>query len=236
MNEYPLEVTGIIKRTPMSTSVRMAKPEGFSYQPGQWAQFTLDAGGGKESKPLSPSSSPTESYLEFTKRISGSAFSQAISRLQPGDQVKLKGPVGNLVYTGGLDPVTFIAGGIGITPIRSILKYLADNRVGGKKIFIYGNLSVEETAFREEIESWEAQDPELTVIHVLEKPSEGWTGYTGFINSRIIEESVPDLHKQTFYVSGPPPMVNAINKAMDDLNISPERRVTEKLEGYESMV
>lgn len=236
MDEYTLEVTGTIKRTPMSTSVRMVKPGGFTYQPGQWAQFTLDVEGGQEAKPLSLSSSPTEPYLEFTKRISGSAFSQAISNLQPGDQVNLKGPAGNLIYTGGLDLVTFIAGGIGITPVRSILKYLADNRVEGKKVFLYGNLSVEETAYLEEIDSWEAMDPELALIHVLEKPPEGWTGPTGFINSRIIEESVPDLAAQTFYVSGPPPMVNAINGALDQLSIALEKRITEKLEGYEGMV
>jgi ferredoxin-NADP reductase len=236
MNEYTLEVTGAIKRTPMSTSVRMKKPDGFTYMPGQWAQFTIDVEGGKESKPLSLSSSPTEPYLEFTKRISDSAFSQAISNLQPGDQVKLNGPVGNLVYTGGIDLVTFIVGGIGITPVRSILKYLADNRVGGKKTFLYGNLSVEETAYLEEIDSWEAMDPDLTVIHVLEKPPEGWTGYSGFINSRIIKESVPDFAAQTFYVSGPPAMVNAINGALDQLKIVSDKRVTEKLEGYEGML
>jgi ferredoxin-NADP reductase len=236
MYEYTLEVTDTIKRTPMSTSIRFVKPDDFTCQPGQWAQFTLDLDGGKESKPLSLSSSPTESFLEFTKRISGSAFSQAVSNLKPGDTVHFKGPAGNLVYTGGIEQVTFIAGGIGITPIRSILKYLADNMVGGRKILLYGNLSVEETAWREEIQSLEAQDPQLTVVHVLEKPPEGWTGPSGFINRQIIEESVPDLAAQTFYVSGPPPMVNAIDKALDELNITPEMRVTEKLEGYEGMV
>jgi ferredoxin-NADP reductase len=236
MNEYTLEVMDTIKRTPMSTSVRIAKPEGFDYLPGQWAQFTLAVGGGKESKPLSLSSSPTESFLEFTKRISGSDFSGAVNNLRPGDTVRLKGPAGNLVYTGGLEFVTFIAGGIGITPIRSILKYMADKEVKGRKIFLYGNLSVEETAYREEIEIWEAQDPEMTVVHVLEQPPDGWSGPTGFINRQVIEESVPDLSAYTFYVSGPPPMVNAINGALDQLNIVQEKRVTEKLEGYEGMV
>ena len=236
MNEYTLEVTGTVKRTPMSTSVRMNKPAGFAFMPGQWDQFTLDVEGEKESKPLSLSSSPTEPFLEFTKRISGSAFSQAIAGLKPGDQILLKGPVGNLVYTGGVERVTFLAGGIGITPIRSILKYLIDNKVEGEKIFLYGNLSVEETAYREEIRQWEDQDPDLSVIHVLEKPPEGWNGPTGFITRKIIEDNVPDLENRTFYVSGPPPMVNAVSGALDQLKIPMDKRITEKLEGYEGMV
>lgn len=236
MNEFILEVIETIQRTPMSTSVRMDKPVGFLYSPGQWAQFTLEMGGGEESKPLSLSSSPTEPFLEFTKRISDSPFSQAISGLKPGDRILLKGPAGNLVYTGGMEKVTFIAGGIGITPIRSILKYLMDNRVEGTKLFLYGNLSVEETAYRDEIRQWEAQDPGLKVIYVLEKPPEGWDGPTGFINSRIIEESVPDLAEQTIYISGPPLMVNAVSGALDELEIPMEHRILEKLEGYEGMV
>ncbi len=236
MNEHTLEVTGTIKRTPMSTSVRMAKPAGFTFLPGQWARFTLDVDGGKQSKPLSISSSPTEPFLEFTKRISKSAFSQAIAKLKPGDRILFKGPAGNLVYTGGLEKVTFIAGGIGITPIRSILKYLVDNKVEGKKVFLYGNLSVEETAFREEIRQWDDQDPDLTIVHVLEKPPDGWNGPTGFITREVIESSVPGIRDQIFYVSGPPMMVNAVSGALDQLEIPVEKRVTEKLEGYEGMV
>jgi len=236
MNEYTLEVMETISRTPMSRSVRMAKPEGFSFLPGQWGRFTLETLEGAQGKPLSLSSSPTEPFLEFTKRISQSPFSQAIAGLEKGDRVHFKGPAGNLTYTGGIEKVTFIAGGIGITPIRSILKYLADNRVGGKKVFLYGNPSVEETAFGQEIGQWEKEDSDLTVIHVLEKPPEGWTGYSGFINDRIIRESVPDLLEQTYYVSGPPPMVNALEKALDALQIPMEKRITEKLLGYEGMV
>jgi len=236
MKEHTLEVIETIRRTPMSRSVRLKKPDGFSYLPGQWARITVAAEDGPQGKPLSLSSSPTEPFLEFTKRISQSSFSQAIAGLEKGDRVQLKGPAGNLTYTGGIEKVTFIAGGIGITPLRSILKYLADNRVEGKKVFLYGNLSVEETAWHEEIQGWEKEDPDLTVVHVLEKPPEGWAGFAGFINSRIIAESVPDLLDQTYYVSGPPPMVNALGKALDELRIPMERRITEKLEGYEGML
>jgi ferredoxin-NADP reductase len=235
MNEYTLEVTGTIKRTPMSTSVRMVKPEGFTYQPGQWAQFTVDVNGSQESKPLSLSSSPTELHLEFTKKLTGSIFSRAIGDLKSGDQIHFKGPAGNLVYTGGLEKVTFLAGGIGITPIRSILKYLADHRAAGGKNLLYANQNLEETAFLDEVNQWEVLDPDLRVVNILENPPEEWDGPTGFITRQIIEEFVPEREDQTFYVSGPPAMVDCVLDCFADLKVPGDRVIKEELKGYMGM-
>ncbi|UCG39662.1 MAG: hypothetical protein JSV00_05440 [bacterium] len=236
MKEHTVRVIETVVRTPTATSVRMAKPEGFTFQPGQWASFTMKVEEGSQSKPLSFSSSPTEPFLEFTKRITESPFSTAISRLKPGDRITLKGPVGNLVYTGGRERVTFIAGGIGITPIRSILKHALDEGVPGEKYFLYGNRNLEEIAFADELRSWEGEDPDLKVFHVLLEPPEGWEGFTGFIKRDIIREAVPDLPGQTFFVSGPPPMVGSVMKCLDSLGIDRSRVVKEELKGYEGMV
>ena len=236
MKEYTTKVTEVIKRTPSAVSIRMAKPEGFTFSPGQWGYFTVDGDKGKASRSLSFSSSPTEPHLEFTKRISDSDFCKIVEQLNTDDEVSFTGPMGTLVYKGGLEKVTFLAGGIGITPIRSILKYAIDEEIKGEKTLIYGNLNVEETAFAEEIGQWENQDPGLKVIHVLEKPAEGWRGPTGFINSSVIKESILDLSAQTYYVSGPPAMVKAVTMCLDELGIQRDRVYKEELEGYEGMV
>ena len=236
MNEYTIKVIERIQRTPTAATLRMDKPDGFSFKPGQWGYFTVGGDCGKISRSLSYSSSPTEPYLEFTKRISDSDFCQNVKQLQVGDEVSFRGPMGNLVYEGGLDKVSFLAGGIGITPIRSILRHAVDKGIGGEKFLLYGNFNVEETAFAEEIKRWEKEDPGLKVIHVLKDPPEGWGGFTGFIDSRIIETSVPDLPGQTFYVSGPPPMVKAVTTCLDELGVHRDRVYEEELEGYEGMV
>ena len=121
MNEYTIKVIERIQRTPTAVTLRMEKPDGFTFKSGQWGYFTVEGDCGKVSRSLSFSSSPTEPYLEFTKRISDSDFCQNVKQLQVGDEVSFRGPMGNLVYEGGLDKVCFLAGGIGITPIRSIL-------------------------------------------------------------------------------------------------------------------
>lgn len=236
MNEYTIKVIERIQRTPTAATLRMEKPDGFTFKSGQWGYFTVEGDCGKVSRSLSFSSSPTEPYLEFTKRISNSDFCQTIVQLQKGGEVSFKGPMGNLVYEGGLDQVTFLAGGIGITPIRSIMKHAVDKRIAGEKFLLYGNLNVEEIAFAEEIKRWEKEDPDLKVIHILKDPPKGWGGFTGFINSSIIEASVPDLPGQTFYVSGPPPMVKAVAMCLDELGIHRDRVFEEELEGYEGMV
>ena len=236
MKEYTVKVIEFIQRTPTAATLRMEKPEDFTFKPGHWGYFTVEGDCGKVSRSLSFSSSPTEPHLEFTKRISDSDFCKNVEQLQKGNEVSFRGPMGNLVYEGGLDKVTFIAGGIGITPIRSILKYAVDKGIEGEKFLLYGNLNVVETAFADEIEQWEREDPGLKVIHVLNDPPQGWGGFTGFIDSRVIEASVPNLPDQTFYVSGPPPMVKAVAMCLDELGVHGDRVLKEELTGYEGMV
>jgi len=236
MKEYTTKVIELIEQTPTAVTLRMEKPEGFVFKPGQWAYFTLQDAGKRASRSLSFSSSPTEPHLEFTKRMSESDFCKALEGIQAGDGISFSGPMGNLIYEGGLSKVTFLAGGIGITPVRSILKNAIDKKITGEKNLIYGNLNIEEAAFSEEIRQWEEADHGLKVTHVLLDPHEGWNGFSGFIDRTIIEASVPDLHGQIYYVSGPPPMVEAVIGHLDDLGIHKDRVFKEELEGYEGMV
>jgi len=236
MKDYTVKVSDIFQTTPTSVTVRMEKPEGFDFKPGQWGNFTIKGKEDKVSRVLSFSSSPTEPHLEFTKRMSGSDFCKGLENAKAGDTVSFSGPMGNLVYEGGLAKVTFLAGGIGITPIRSILKNAIDKKIPGEKNLIYGNLNIEEAAFSEEIKQWEEADHGLKVTHVLLDPHEGWNGFSGFIDRTVIEASVPDLHGQIYYISGPPPMVKAVSVHLDDLGIHEQRILTEELKGYESML
>jgi len=236
MNEYTVKVTEVIQRTPKAVSIRMEKPVDFDYKPGQWALISLEVDGELGNRPLSFSSSPTEDFLDFTKGITRSSFSRAVQETKPGDSITLKGPAGTLVYKGGAPKVTFIAGGIGITPIRSIMKYLADTDEQGQKTLLYANHSPKETAFSDEIELWKSGDLNLSVINSFVQPPEGWTGPTGFITPEMIQEFIPHLNEQLFFVSGPPAMVGCVMDCFADLEVPKERVTLEELTGYEGMV
>ena len=111
MNEYTTRIVSLTKITPSAATLRMEKPPGFTFRPGQWAYFTVHGDIKSESRSLSFSSSPTEPYLEFTKRLSDSDFCTIVEGCQEGDELSFTGPMGNLVYEGGLETVVFLAGG-----------------------------------------------------------------------------------------------------------------------------
>ncbi|UCF31391.1 MAG: FAD-dependent oxidoreductase [bacterium] len=235
MKDYDVTTLEIIERTPTCLSVRTGKPEGFTFMAGQWGLFTPVASGITEGKPLSFSSSPTEPFLEFTKRISGSAFSGGIRSLRPGDPVHFRGPAGNLVLEGGEGKILFVVGGIGITPIRSILRYMADSGHESDGTLLFANRSLDEIPFREELESMASGGSWLRVIHVLEDPPTGWKGPTGFVTLDTLREQVSDLKERAIFLCGPPPMVSCLEGMLSELGV-PENRVRkEQLEGYEGL-
>ena len=234
MNEYQVSVTEVIQRTATCLSIRAQAPDGLSYQPGQWALVTPVPDNGSGTKPLSFSSSPTEPYVEFTKRLSGSNFSRGLRSLKVGDPIVFKGPNGDLVYREDLDQVVFVAGGIGITPVRSIIRYIHDSGRGGAFRLLYANKSLDDVPFREELEGM-ADNGGIEMTYVLEEPPQGWRGPTGFITSRIIRDEVPDPADQNWYLCGPPPMVDCLEQALESLDIPAAQVFKEKLAGYTTM-
>ncbi len=236
MEKYASVVIEVIRRTPAGKSVRFGKPEGFEYEAGQYCIFTPLPGESDLSKPLSFSSSPSEPFLEVTKRISSSDYSAAIDGLIVGSEVAFAGPAGRLTYEGGNGMVVFIAGGIGITPVRSILRYLEDTGVPEKRVLFYANQCLEEIAFREELERMREENPLFELVHILQDPPKGWKGPTGFITPELIEGLVTDEAVQTVFLCGPPPMVSVLERFLVELEIPSEKIRKEKLVGYGTLV
>ena len=236
MNKYISKVIEVIRRTPTSKSIRFERPEGFEYDAGQYGIFTPLPDEPDLSKPLSFSSSPSEPFLEVTKRISPSDYSTAIDGLKTGSEVVFAGPAGHLTRRGDNGPVVFVAGGIGITPVRSILRYLEDRGTRGKRALVYANHCLEEIAFGEELERMKEVNPSLELIHVLQDPPVGWQGFTGFITTRLIKSAVPDVAERTVFLCGPPLMVSSLEGILTELRVPREKVRKEQLVGYGSLV
>lgn len=235
MNDHTVTVTDVITRTPSSVSVRMEKPAGFSYQPGQWARFTVDCDGEGIGKPLSFSSSPTEPFLEFTKRLTGSPFCQGIGGLEPGSHVTMYGPLGRMIYRENMEQPVFISGGIGITPVRSMLAYIRDQGINGPMHLVYANRSLEETAFKEEFDAMSSGGG-LDVTYVLDDPPSGWDGATGFITVDLLRQVFPQPTGRTWFLCGPPAMVDCLLKDLAGLGADKDNIHYERLEGYEGLI
>ncbi len=226
--EYRTEFLESVVRTPTAVSYRFTRPDGFNFTAGQF--MIVDLGDGL-SHPLSLSCSPEENrFIEFTKRMSDSDFSKYLQALKKGDTITVNGPMGKFCFTDSSDTTVMIAGGIGITPMISMLASLAKKKHQGKVILLYGNLNSEDIAFRQELENLGLTD--FRTIHVMEDTEGIDDAYQGFITADIISREVKDLSNSTYMVSGPPAMVEAIKKALSSLDVAGDRIRFDVFLGY----
>jgi ferredoxin-NADP reductase len=209
----------------------------LQFRAGQYLRYTLphaDPDNRGVTRNFSIASSPEEPLIRLTTRLStpGSSFKQALGGLQPGLVVEASGPFGNFVYADSdLSPV-FIAGGIGITPVRSILGDLARRTPRVSATLLYSN-ATQDIPFRAEIDSLSTHWPELHVVYTLTRPGPRWEGPTGRITGALIRELVDDLHGAVFFVSGPTLMVDAMRAILADSGVDANRVKREAFPGYD---
>lgn len=212
--------------------------EGINYKPGQYINLKLDVKNDSQgrSRDFSLSSSPTENFLMITTKITSAPFKQRVASLKIGERVKMSGPFGKFVLKENLNKHhVMLSGGIGITPLRSMLKYATDKKLQLKITLIYSNRTPEEIVFRDNLESFKRSNKNLRIIHTITRPEESkmrWRGRAGRINSRMIKEFVPDLSVAEFYVVGPPNMVDSIVKILRSMKIPDKQINTEHFTGY----
>jgi len=231
--EFEAKIEDIIVRTHNVKSFRFARPHSFSYKPGQFAFFTVQVAGQEIRKPLTLSSSPTElDHIEFTKKLTGHPFSDGLEALKIGDAVRLDAPYGNFTLDGRFSRVAMLAGGIGITPMRSMCKYCTDRNLDVAVALLYASNAEMDVVFRWELEKMVKQNRNLKVVFTLSEAGPGWKGHTGRIDADMIREEVPDFLTAIFYVCGPPAMVDAMRTVLSDLGTPMDSIKTEDLIGY----
>lgn len=231
LNELEVKVKEIIPRTYNAKSFRL--DTAGSFKAGQFLFVTVKTD--KEiTKPLSISNSPTEEgYIEFTKKITDSEFSRRLDSLVQGDSIKIKYPFGNFTFVGGYPKIAFLSGGIGITPVRSICKYVVDKKLGTDIILLYSNRTTKDIVFGEDFDLMQKGYPMLKVVHILSETKSEWKGRTGYINSQIIKEEIPHYIERKFYICGHPAMVSAMKGILiNELILPKENIITENFVGY----
>jgi len=188
-----------IPRVADVVSFRFERPAGHEYQAGQWFNITFTAPGEARQAAdpyvhhFSYSSSPTEPWLEFTTRLRGSEFKNALDGLPLGSEVEWEGPYGGFTLPAELKRVAFLTGGIGITCVRSILRWVADATAGvaptsatgalrpglpsvEEITLLFANRSEDGIPFFAELQQLERSLPALRVVNVISQPDEGWRG------------------------------------------------------------
>lgn len=208
----------------------LERPDGYRFAAGQWLRLTLLTAEGEQTRTLSHASAPGQDRLDICTRLSGSAFKQALAELSPGDRVTVAGPGGRLSLPEELSALVVLTGGVGVTPVRSLLLDAAEqSRDLAGAVLLFGNRNSECVPYLEDLER--LQDSGLELVPVYERPPAGWSGETGFITAEMVRRWVPDLERRTFLVTGPPAMVTAMDSVMDALEVAVDRRIVERFSG-----
>ncbi len=213
------------------------------YIAGQYYYFTLpklnhpDERG--NTRHFTLSSSPTEgNILRITTRIrQESGYKKTLDELKIGDLIEGEGPNGSFVLNeSDKSQQVFLAGGIGITPFRTMIKSIIDKNLGIPVHLIYANSIPEQITFRKELEGWSKEYSKFfkldMAISKLEESKEKWNGIVGRVDAELVKKLTSSYTKPTFWLCGPPPMVDALEIALSTLKIPGDKIILEKFTGY----
>jgi ferredoxin-NADP reductase len=232
-NIYKSHIIEKIRRTKEILSLRFKKPSDFHYKAGQFMFITYESSQGKMRKHLTISSSPTESFLEITKRLTSSNFSNGLLEREVGDRLLLEGPYGDFTADSRIKKIGMLCGGIGVTPLRSMIRFYADRELDIDIRLIYSNTTKASIAFKDEFDALEKNDEfNFKIFHTLTQSETGWDGQTGRINEELVKKLIPDYLDRKFYTSGPPAMVDAMKELLKKINVKDENIKYEYFPGY----
>jgi predicted ferric reductase len=206
------------------TTTLVMQPDGhpgFHFSPGQFGWLMVWGSPFKiTGHPFSFSSSAAAKggRVEMSIRNLGD-FTKEIQRVPVGKRVYLDGPYGAFTIGNPADMHVLIAGGVGVTPMMSMIRTLADRGDKRPVILLYGSKDRESITFCEELEVLKAR-LDLTVVHVLANPPAGWTGEQGFINAEMFKRHLPPPYSDhEYFICGPGVMMDAIEKTLGEMGV-----------------
>jgi NAD(P)H-flavin reductase len=184
-----------------------------NYMPGQFVQVSILGAG---EAPISICSSPTKhGCFELCVRKAG-RVTGALASLKKGDEVGIRGPYGNFFPVEQLRgrPLLFVAGGIGLAPLRSVIRYVLDKRDDyGDVIILYGARTKEDIVFADELRSW-GEQPGVRVFTTIDRAQQGWSGHVGVVTTLF--DKIRGLSDYKALVCGPPIMIHFAIKELAD--------------------
>jgi ferredoxin-NADP reductase len=221
-------------------SFRFEKPEGFSYRAGQFADYTLldpsetDAEG--NIRGFSLSSAPFESTLMATTRLRDTAFKRVLRDLPIGTELELDAPYGSFtLHNKTSRPAVFLTGGIGITPVRSMVLQSLHDKTGHTIVVFYSNKRPQNAAFLDELQSVDTANEQLTVVATMtdpELPKDAWAGERGYVDKDMLARYVTDLAAPIYYLCGPASLVTAMRTMLGGAGVDDDDIRTEEFTGY----
>ena len=229
----PWTVSSVGAEPGETTAVALTPPVGteFTFQPGQFAWFAFGRSPFSLTQhPFSFSSSAERGQPEVAIKALGD-FTSTVGALEPGTSVYVDGPHGAFSIDQDEGPgFGLIAGGVGIAGLISTVRTMADRSDVRPVVLFYGNRDWDDVAFRDDLERLKDR-LDLTLVHVLERPSPGWRGETGYVTADVLARHLPNGYRRfQFFICGPDPMMDAAEAALVKLGVPAERVHTERFD------
>jgi ferredoxin-NADP reductase len=169
----------------------------------------------------------------FCTRLRESAFKRSLAELPVGAEVDVEPPKGSFVLPEATeDPLVFLAGGIGITPFRSMLRYIADEQLPHRMTLVYSSRDRASAPFLDELEEIEAGGADLRLVVTMTE-DESWPGERRRIDGAFLRDQLGDgLEGASCMVAGPPGFAKAVTAELEKAGVDPERIATDSFSGY----
>ena len=217
---------------------RFSKPEGFDFRPGQWTDFRLidppetDEEGNVRG--FSLVQARFEPDLVVATRMRDTAYKRVLMELPIGTEVALDGPGGDFtLHKTETTPAVFIIGGIGVTPVRSMIAQATHDKTAHRITLLHASSTPSQLPYKSDLEQLSQTNPNFTYVAVAtDSAPADWTGDRGRINAQMIKKYVPDLSQPIYYLSGPKGMVHAMRQLLVELKVNEDNIRTEEFGGY----
>jgi ferredoxin-NADP reductase len=221
-------------------SFRFDKPAGWSYRAGQSVDMSLldppetDAEGNLRAFTIS--SAPRENAITITTRLRDTAFKRVLQQVPLGTEVKVEGPFGDLRLHNAARPAVLLAGGIGITPFRSILvETIGGGPLPYRVVLFHANRRPEDAAFANELRALEQTDPKLTFVPTMTAMADwaqSWDGERGHIDGAMLARHLHGVADPIYYIAGPAAMVQGMRAMLVASGVDEDDTRTEEFTGY----
>jgi ferredoxin-NADP reductase len=210
----------------------------LDFRAGQYFWVELPNRGHDDEKGLrrhiSVVTSPTErGVLGLCTRLRDTAFKQTLAELQVGDEVDVEQPKGDYVLPEETSPhYVFVAGGIGITVFRSMLRYIADTGEPYRVTLVYSNRDRASTPFLDELQELERTLPGFQLVVTMTQ-DDGWEGESRYVSAELLGDHLEgELGEHTYLVAGPPAMVEAVTGQLSAAGVPEEQVLPDRFSGY----
>lgn len=221
--EHIISITSVTPVTHNVHCLRLEKPEGYRFVPGQATDVSVDKEGWRtEKRPFTFTCLNEKPYLEFTIKsyTDHDGVTNQIGQLQPGDRLIIDDPWGTIAYKG---PGYFIAGGAGITPFMAILRQLhKEGNIAGNTLF-FSNKTPKDIIYEQELKTILGDDAHFVLTDLGREDTPA-----SYIDRAFLEKHVDSFTEKQFYICGPDPMIKSIKEILISKGADPDTVVFEK--------